>query len=86
MQLKSPNPRLYYNYGLLLLNTDAKKAEAILQKGLTFSAGDAGLHYALTYLYLNQKQPYKAIKHALILKKADPNNPEYIDIFSVLKI
>ena len=86
VQLKSPNPRLYYNYGLLLLNTDVQKAEAILQKGLTFSDQDASLHYALAYLYLKQKQHYKAINHALILKKVDPNNPEYTSIFSELKI
>lgn len=86
VQLKSPNPRLYYNYGLLLLNTDAKKAEAILQKGLTFSDEDTGLHYALAYLYLKQKQPFKALNHAMILKRADPNNPEYISIFSALKL
>ncbi|MBC7913868.1 MAG: tetratricopeptide repeat protein [Pyrinomonadaceae bacterium] len=86
VQLKSPNPRVYYNYGLLLLSTNAKKAEAILQKGLTFSTEDAGLHYALAYLYLNQKQPLKAIKHALVLKKTDPNNPEYSAIFSALRM
>lgn len=84
--LKSQNPRLYYNYGLLILKTDPKKAEVILQKGLTFAAQDAGLHYALAYLYLQQKQPYKAINHALILKRIDPNNPEYATIFSILKL
>ena len=86
VELKSSNPNLYYNYGLLLMNIDTKKAEAILQKGLTFSARDVRLHYALAYLYINQKQPYKAIKHAFILKQADPNNPEYVGIFSALKL
>lgn len=87
VQLKSTNPRLYYNYGLLLLmNTYVKKAEAILQKGLTFSAEDEGVNYALAYLYLKQKQPYKALSHASILKKINPNNPEYASIFAELKM
>jgi tetratricopeptide (TPR) repeat protein len=84
--LKSSNPRVYYNYGLLLLNTDPQKAEAILQKGLSFSAEDTGLHYALAFLYLKQNQPFKAINHALILKRIDPNNPEFENIFSMLKL
>lgn len=86
VHLKSSNPRVYYNYGLLLLNTDPQKAEAILQKGLSFSAEDTGLHYALAFLYLKQNQPFKAINHALILKRIDPNNPEYENIFSMLKL
>lgn len=86
VQLKSPNPRVYYNYGLLILNSDAQKAESILKKGLTFSAEDPGLNYALAYLYLNQKQPLKAMKHAQILKRVDPDNPEYSGIFSALNV
>lgn len=86
VHLKSSNPRLYYNYGLLLMNTDPQKAEAILQKGLSFSAEDTGLHYALAFLYLKQNQPFKAINHALILKRIDPNNPEFESIFSMLKL
>lgn len=86
VRLNSPNPRVYYNYGLLVLPSDAQKAESVLKKGLTFAPDDAGLHYALTYLYLNQNQSLKAMKHAQILKRVDPDNPEYSGVFSALKI
>lgn len=83
-QLKSANPRVYYNYGLLILGSDPAKAETLLKKGLTFSPEDPGLNYAMAYLYLNQKQPLRAMPYAQVLKRVDPNNPEYNGIFSAL--
>lgn len=84
VRLNSPNPRVYYNYGLLTLKSDIGKAETILKKGLTLSPEDAGLNYAIAYLYLMQKQPLRAMPYAQILKRVDPNNPEYAEIFRAL--
>ena len=86
MALNAQNPRLYYNYGLLLLDTDEAKAERILKKGLSQSNNNPDLHYALAFLYLRQKQLPKAMDHALILKKLDPNNPNYLQIFKALNL
>lgn len=86
VKMNAKNPRFYYNYGLLLLDTDEFKAEQILKKGLLVEQDNIDLHYALAFLYLRQKQPSKAMSHALILKKLSPNNPNYAQIFSALKL
>jgi len=51
VQLSSQNPRLYYNYGLLLhIKKRSKKANEILQTGLTISPSDHDLQIALRYV------------------------------------
>ncbi|OOG65908.1 hypothetical protein B0E44_15300 [Flavobacterium sp. A45] len=80
--LKSLNPRVYYNYGLLL--NEAKKfkeAELILTKGITLNPSASELYYALTFVYIQTNNTIKAQNTAMHLKKLDPNNPEYQELF-----
>ena len=80
--LKSLNPRVYSNYGLLL--NEAKKfkeAESILTKGITLNPSASELYYALTFVYIQTNNTIKAQNTAMHLKKLDPNNPEYQELF-----
>lgn len=86
VNIKATNPRLYYNYGLLLLNTNEAKAEEVLKKGLAIDNNYPDLHFALAFLYIKQKQYAKAMPQALMLKKLDPNNPNYSQVFATLNI
>ncbi|HRP33266.1 MAG TPA: tetratricopeptide repeat protein [Agriterribacter sp.] len=86
-RLKSNNPGLYYNYGLLLQQSgNVDKAVKILEEGLKTDPTSTRLHYALAFTFLQHKQLQQARSHATILKKLDPANPEYQQLFSVLGI
>jgi tetratricopeptide (TPR) repeat protein len=83
--LKSENPSLYYNYGLLLQQLGKlKEAEQILLKGYTINPQAINVNYALAFLYANQNNLSKARVHAEVLRKADPNNPDYQGLFRSL--
>jgi predicted CXXCH cytochrome family protein len=85
VQLNSENTGLYYNYGLLLQQQgQSKKAEQILLKGYSLNPQAINVNYALAFLYANQNQPQKARLHAEVLRKLDPNNPEYQALFGSL--
>jgi tetratricopeptide (TPR) repeat protein len=85
VELKSQNPRVYYNYGLMLnANKKFKEAEAILQKGIAINASTPDLYYALTFVYIQTGDQTKAQKSAFQLKKLDPTNPNYQELFKNL--
>ena len=85
--LKSTNPKVYYNYGLLLnQNKKFKEAESVLLKGITINPSDSELYYALTFVYIQTNNRSKAIQTALKLKQLDPANPNYQQIFNNLGI
>jgi predicted Zn-dependent protease len=85
--LKSMNPRVYYNYGLLLnQNKKSKHAEAILLKGIALNPSDSELYYALTFVYMQSNNRIKALETAVRLKQLDANNPNYQQVFSSLGI
>ncbi|HEY3385678.1 MAG TPA: tetratricopeptide repeat protein [Saprospiraceae bacterium] len=81
-QLGSDNPGLYYNYGLALQQQGKlAEAERILLKGYDYHPQAINLNYALAFLYMQQKLPGKARKHAEALHYLDPDNPEYQQLF-----
>ncbi|MBL7850932.1 MAG: tetratricopeptide repeat protein [Cyclobacteriaceae bacterium] len=87
LRLNSRFPGLYYNYGLLLQQRgDSKEAERILLRGYDLEPFANNLNYALAVLYLQQRQPEKAMRHAAVLRRQDPNNPDYQGIFKSLGI
>jgi tetratricopeptide (TPR) repeat protein len=87
VQLKSANPRLYYNYGLLLQEDGATNvAIKILQTGLLVNKKDESLNYALAYVYLSNNQPEKALPYANVLKEIAPANINYQEIFNILHL
>jgi Tfp pilus assembly protein PilF len=85
--LKSQNPRVYYNYGLMLNeNKEFKEAITVLNKGIIIDPSASELYYALTFVYIQSNNVDKARQSALKLKQLDPNNPNYSQLFSSLKI
>jgi len=85
IQLGSENTGLYYNYGLLLQQQGKlKEAEQILLDGYTINPLAININYALSFLYANQNNLSKARVHATVLRKLDPNNPDYQDLFRSL--
>ena len=85
--LNSQNPRVYYNYGLLLNESGQyKAAETVLQKGIAINAADPILYYAITFVYIQSNDIAKAKQSGLKLKQLDPNNPEYAQLFQKLGI
>jgi len=85
VDLKSKDTRLYYNYGLLLQQSGSfNKAVNIILKGLQINPNDESLNYAMTYIYLENKQTAKAIPYATTLKKIATNNPDYQKLFEAI--
>lgn len=85
VRLGSDNPGLYYNYGLLLQQQGKlKETEQILLKGFSLNPQAININYALAYFYANQNSPEKARRHAALLQRADPQNPEYQALFRSL--
>ena len=85
IRLGSQHAGVYYNYGLLLQQQGKlKEAEQILQQGIAVNPQAANIHYALAFLYVNQQQPQKARTHAEVLRRTDPNNPDYQALFRSL--
>ena len=86
-QLKMDDPRLFYNYALLLQQTgNSNKAIKVLEAGLEIDKTSSSINYALAYVYLQNKQIQKAREYGAILKRLDPNNPDYQQLFSVLGV
>ena len=82
MQLKTQNPRVYYNYGLLLNeNKKFKEAETVLLKGIAIDPSSPDMYYALCFVYLQSNDIIKAKQVVIKLKQLDPNNPEYQQLF-----
>ena len=86
-KLHPENPRLYYNYGLLLQQTgNSDKAISVLKYGLKRFRNSADINYALAYIYLQRGQAGKALPYVKTLKRLDPDNPGYQRLFTVLGI
>jgi tetratricopeptide (TPR) repeat protein len=87
VELKTVNPRVYYNYALLL-QQGGKNRQAIEMyiKGLEIAPQDEQLNYALALLYLQTRQDEKAKGPAAVLKKYFPDKPDYQKIFQYLKL
>ena len=82
VELKSNNPRLYYNYGLMLNQRgNSKEAENILRKGIVINPSASELYYALAFVYLKMDNKAKVLETAIKLKQLDPENPDYQDFF-----
>lgn len=87
VQLHADEPRLYYNYGLLLQqNGKVKDAEQVYIKGLGIDPENIGICYALAVLYIQQGDKSKAVRPATILKKKDPLNVDYQALFKEIGI
>jgi tetratricopeptide (TPR) repeat protein len=85
--LHPDNPRIFYNYGLLLQQTgNSLKAIKVLEAGLAVDPNSSVLNYAMAYVYLQNKQIPKARQYGIILKRLDPGNPDYQQLFSVLGV
>lgn len=85
VNLNTKNPRVYYNYGLILFQSNKhKSAVDILIKGIKNAPNSPEIYYALTYIYIQTNKIYDAKQSALILKKLDPTNPNYQNIFITL--
>ncbi len=85
VKLDSRMPGLYYNYGLLLQQQgNSKEAEAILLKGHRLEPQAVNLNYALAVFYFQQGQLPLARPFAETLRRLDPNNPQYQQLFRTL--
>jgi predicted CXXCH cytochrome family protein len=81
------DPRLYYNYGILAQQQGkAKEAEKIMRAGIAIYPEHEDLNYALVYLLLQLRRDREALAPAMVLKKINPNNPNYRPIFERLRI
>jgi len=87
MGLGTLNIGVYYNYGLLLQQQGKmQQAEDVLLRGYRLDPQAPNINYALAFLYLNQRQPEKALPHAKVLRLLDPQNPDYQAMFNSLRI
>jgi tetratricopeptide (TPR) repeat protein len=85
VRLNSTHVSLYYNYGLLLQQQNkVKEAEQLFLKGYALDPQALNINFALTFYYMNQRLPQKARKHAEVLRRLDPGNPEYQPVFCSL--
>jgi tetratricopeptide (TPR) repeat protein len=82
------NPRIYYNYGLLLqkMNSSPVTVEKTFISGLKIDSQNGDLLYALAIFYFQQKKIEEAIETAKILKQYHGENPNYQQLFQQLHI
>lgn len=74
---ENSNPRVYYNLGLVYQQlNENKKAENILLKGNELTPNNFDILFALSDLYLKQKDYSKALEYAIELKTKFPSKPE----------
>ena len=62
------------------------QAEQLYKKGLDFDPLNTDINYALAFMYIQMKQPQKAIAPATVLKRVDPANPNYEALFKELRL
>jgi tetratricopeptide (TPR) repeat protein len=87
VQLKSINPRVYFNYGILLQHQNKNdSAVMIYKKGLQISPLDASLNYALALLLVQSGKSGQAKEPASVLKKYYPDAKDYQQLFQYLKL
>jgi tetratricopeptide (TPR) repeat protein len=87
IDLNYTDPRLYFNYGIVKQQQGKQlEAEKIFRKGLKASPMHEDLNYALVALLLQMNRDREAMEPAMILKKANPSNPDYGPLFKRLRI
>jgi tetratricopeptide (TPR) repeat protein len=81
----STNPRVFYNYGLLLeqMHRD-NEAEKIYKKGLSVAPDDHDLNYVMALFYYHHKRNDEAVPYAIKLMQLMPQNPNYQQLYQVL--
>lgn len=85
ISLGSQDPKVYYNYALLQQQKgNMKDAERLLLKGISMAPDDGSLNYATAVFYMQRQEPGKAMPYANKLKKLDPGNPNYQQLFQGL--
>ena len=85
--LGTRNMRVYYNYGLLLQQSGKKgEAENIFLQALKLEPDNGDVLYALTVLYIQQKNMPKALETARKLKQYHGDNPNYQQLLQQLKV
>lgn len=87
VSLKSINARAYYNYGLFLQqHQNNNKAISILLKGLSLDPLDERLNYAIAFVYIESGKKDKALPYVLMLKKLNPSNTSYKELFNLFQL
>ena len=80
------NPRVYYNWGLLLQNQGLQKeAETVFTKGLARVPDSIDIQYALCILWIQSEQFNKAKPLANRLIELYPNNPTFQELLNYIK-
>jgi tetratricopeptide (TPR) repeat protein len=82
VELKSLNPKVFYNYGLLLEKQKKKKQKKILLKAISINPTNPKLCYAISCVYTQTNNIPKAKQIAMKLKQLDPNNLNYQQMFN----
>ncbi len=83
----SRNPRLFYNFGLLLEQMNAPgQAEAMYRKGLQLAPDDIDLNYVMTLFYYKQQRKKEALPYALKLLELMPQNENYRQMIQMLQV
>jgi tetratricopeptide (TPR) repeat protein len=81
------NIRALYNYGLLLSQNGRNgDAEKLFIQALKTEPTNGDVLFAITILYVQEKQFDKAIEKGRILKQFHGNNPAYAQLLQNLKL
>jgi hypothetical protein len=81
----SKNPRLFYNYGLLLeqMKRDGQ-AEIIYKKGLSIDPENRDLNYVMALYYYRRARSPEAMPYVLKLLQQSPQDPNYRQLYETL--
>ncbi|MDE3212250.1 MAG: hypothetical protein KGM98_03380 [Bacteroidota bacterium] len=87
VKLKSANPRVYYDYRLML-EADKKYPEALsmFKTGLQLFPLYWDLNYALTLYYLQSQKKEQERKYGLVLRQYYSDNPDYQQVLRQLEL
>ncbi|MEO5675872.1 MAG: multiheme c-type cytochrome [Chitinophagales bacterium] len=81
----SENPRVFYNYGLLLEQMKrVNEAEKIYLKGLAIDSNDHDLNYIIALFYYNQKRNADALPYAIRLMQMVPRDAGYQQLYEAI--
>lgn len=81
----SRNPRVFYNYGLLLeqMKRD-EEAEKIYKKGLSINPESRDLNYVMAIFYYRRNRSAEAVPYAMKLLQQSPQDPNYKQLYDAL--
>jgi tetratricopeptide (TPR) repeat protein len=81
----SKNPRVFYNYGLLLEQMKQEgEAEKIYKKGLVINPDDQELNYIMAVFYYKRKRNADALPYAIKLLQMMPKDPNYQQLYQAV--